>query len=216
MVTNLLVGGVYIYLPDQSRIRIEEIGGAGGDIYFRDVETGVLETWETRDILKFCSLLCPSVGVEKLHDAAIIPTYQTPGAAGFDLHITADVTIPANRVLHPYTSSQPGQELAFDNYVIVGTGLAFEIPPGYELEIRGRSGLAFKHRVTSFNGTVDSDYRGEVKLLITNDGPLPVELHAGDRVAQGIIRQVEQVQFTLLGELSTTERGTGGFGSTGQ
>ncbi|MGG1263874.1 dUTP diphosphatase [Brevibacillus laterosporus] len=166
------------------------------------------------------------VKVKILHDDAIIPKYQTAGAAGFDLHITEDITIPANRIQFDYFGdpddpidrsnfSKYQLSLTNNNHGVVGTGLAFEIPIGYELEIRGRSGNAFKYRVFAYNGTSDSDYRGEVKLLITNLGDTDITFKKGDRVAQGIIKKIEQALFTEVDELSSTERGNSGFGHTG-
>lgn len=156
-----------------------------------------------------------NVMVKKLHPDAIIPEFKTGGAAGFDLHTTEDITIPPNRVIVKRTDTDLEFELANDNYAIAGTGLAFEIPDGYELEIRGRSGLAFNYRVTSYNGTVDSDYRGEVKLLLFNNGNQTITFKKGERVAQGIIKKIEQVNFIEADNLSETDRGIKGFGSTG-
>jgi dUTP pyrophosphatase len=99
--------------------------------------------------------------------------------------------------------------------VTVGTGLAFEIPKGYELEVRGRSGLGFKHDVHVFNGTVDSDYRGEVKVRLYNLGNTPIKFNKGDRIAQAVIKKVEVVKFAEAEGLSETDRGENGFGSTG-
>lgn len=138
-----------------------------------------------------------NVNIKKLHPKAVIPEYKTVGAAGFDLVAVEDV-------------------MAFPmNPVSVGTGLAFEIPVGYELEIRSRSGLAFKSNVYAYNGTVDSDYRGEVKIQLTNMGNTVFLIEAGDRIAQGIIKPIQQVKFVEIDSLSETERGEKGFGSTG-
>lgn len=138
-----------------------------------------------------------NVNIKKLHPKAVIPEYKTVGAAGFDLVAVEDV------VAFPM------------NPVSVGTGLAFEIPVGYELEIRSRSGLAFKSNVYAYNGTVDSDYRGEVKIQLTNMGNTVFLIEAGDRIAQGIIKPIQQVKFVEIDSLSETERGEKGFGSTG-
>lgn len=100
--------------------------------------------------------------------------------------------------------------------VAVRTGLAFEVPMGYELEMRGRSGLGFTHDVHVFNGTIDADYRGEVGAKLYNLGNEPITLPKGSRIAQGIIKKVENVSFSEVDELSTTERGDKGFGSTGK
>jgi len=166
------------------------------------------------------------VPIQRLHPDAIVPEYQTAGAAGFDLHITEDITVPANTVKVSHYTDSPDEyvpldlvysefSLTNDNHAIAGTGWAFEIPVGYELEIRSRSGLAFKYRIISYNGTIDSDYRGEVKLLITNFGTEPISFKKGDRLAQGVIKKIDQVDFRVTDKLSDTNRGNGGFGSTG-
>ncbi|OMD76879.1 dUTP diphosphatase [Paenibacillus odorifer] len=159
------------------------------------------------------------VGVKKLNDLAIIPEYKSSGAAGFDLATTEDIFIPANKV-EVQSKSFHGVELTNiflnnNNSAIAGTGLSFEVPEGYELEIRGRSGNAFKFRVFSFNGTIDSDYRGEVKLLLMNFGNEDILFKAGERVAQGVIKKIEQVRFIETDKLSETERGENGLGHTG-
>jgi dUTP pyrophosphatase len=132
----------------------------------------------------------------KLVRKAMTPTYGTPGAAAFDIYASKS-TIGTEKV-------------------IVETGISIEIPPGYEMQIRPRSGLAFKNRVHAFAGTIDSDYRGEIKILLMGESTGQViNVFHGDRIAQGIIRPVEQVEFVQVDELSDTQRGTGGFGSTG-
>ena len=138
--------------------------------------------------------------IKKLNNEAIIPAYQTKEAAGFDLHSIENVII------------NPGERK------LIGTGLAFEIEFGYEVQIRPRSGLAYKHGITVLNtpGTIDSDYRGEIKVLLINHGQEPFEIKKGDRVAQAVIAPVVQAQIIEVNELSNTERGVGGFGSTGK
>jgi dUTP pyrophosphatase len=143
----------------------------------------------------------PSVfEVKRLSEDAVIPAYQTPGSAGADLHAAEDVDL------------RPGEWKA------VGTGLAFAIPEGYEVQIRPRSGLAFKHGVTVLNapGTIDSDYRGEVRAILINNGSQVFRISKGDRVAQMVLAEVWQTGFHQVEELSETERGEGGFGSTGR
>ena len=100
---------------------------------------------------------------------------------------------------------------------MVPTGLFFEIPEGYEVQVRPRSGLAAKNGVTVLNtpGTIDSDYRGEIKVILINLGTADFTVNSGDRIAQMIIAPVIQASFTLTDSLSQTERGSGGFGSTG-
>ena len=236
MAKTIVVGGRYFDKETGEYILIEKFTDEVVVYVFES--DGESDTWDARDWKNFASYLVPAndiavaaergmeIKVKKLHEDAIIPEYKTIGAAGFDLHITEDVTIPANRVLVQYVGEGRGEDsqfdmsnfefvLANDNHAVVGTGLAFEIPAGHELEIRSRSGLGFNHKVMAFNGTIDSDYRSEVKLLITNLGKEPITFKKGDRVAQGIIKRVEQVNFIEADELSKTERGEGGFGSTG-
>lgn len=154
------------------------------------------------------------VRVKKLHPDAVIPEYKTEGAAGFDLVAVEDVLINRGETK------------------LVRTGLAFEIPPGYELQIRPRSGLSLETplRIANAPGTVDSDYRGEVKIIVTNIAPYDEDLEdeyyigsesnfeyieKGTRIAQGVIAPVFRAEFEEVDELSGTERGAGGFGSTG-
>ena len=135
----------------------------------------------------------------KLHEDAMIPEYKTPGASGVDLRTVKTIVIEPK------------------DTVIVGTGLAFEIPEGYEMQIRPRSGLSAKTklRVANSPGTIDSDYRGEVGIIIDNTGIEPITILAGERIAQAVIQKVEQVIFEEVDQLSDTKRGKGGFGSTG-
>lgn len=134
-------------------------------------------------------------------EGAIIPEYKTAGAAGADLCalLEAPLTIPAGRS------------------AMVPTGLFFEIPEGYEVQVRPRSGLAAKNGVTVLNtpGTIDSDYRGEIKVILINLGTDDFTINNGDRIAQMIIAPVIQASFTITDSLSETQRGSGGFGSTG-
>ncbi len=138
--------------------------------------------------------------IVKFYDDAIIPQYQTAGAAGFDFcaHLAAPVTL------------KPGEIYAFD------TGVGVELPAGYELQIRSRSGLAYKHSVTLLNGigTIDSDYRGEMRVLLKNHGDHDFVVEPGMRIAQGVIAQYAHIEWEEVTELSKSDR-TGGFGSTG-
>ena len=133
---------------------------------------------------------------------AVIPEYKTAGAAGADLYalVESPVTIPAGK------------------FAMIPTGLFFEIPEGYEIQIRPRSGLAAKNGVTVLNtpGTIDSDYRGEIKIILVNFSDKDFVVNNGERVAQMVIAPVTQASFTIVDQLSDTERGTGGFGSTGK
>jgi len=142
----------------------------------------------------------PWIKFKKLHPAAVIPRYQTLGAAGFDFHSIEDAELVAGKVL------------------LVATGLSCEIPEGYELQIRCRSGLAAKSGVFLVNGigTVDCDYRGEIKVILSTCSLQPIFLKAGERIAQGVISLVSQADISEVSELSDTLRGAGGFGSTGR
>ena len=128
-----------------------------------------------------------------------LPAYATDGAAGMDVVSAEDVTIA------------PGARHA------VATGLSVAIPAGYEIQVRPRSGLAFKHGVTVPNtpGTIDSDYRGELKVLLINHGPDDFVIERGDRIAQLVPAAVTRAGFEEVEELDDTTRGAGGFGSTG-
>src|SRR4051794_22011629 len=128
------------------------------------------------------------------------PSYATGGAAGLDVVAAEDVTLA------------PGQRHA------VATGFSIAIPEGYEVQVRPRSGLALKHGITCLNtpGTIDHDYRGEVKVILANLGSEPVEVRRGERIAQLVPAPVLRAEFVEVSELSQTSRGQGGFGSTGQ
>ncbi|WP_071673897.1 dUTP diphosphatase [Nioella nitratireducens] len=136
-----------------------------------------------------------------------LPRYETTGAAGADLR--------AN--LRPEERAE-GIVLAPMDRRIVATGLRVEIPEGYEMQIRPRSGLAFKHGVTLVNtpGTIDSDYRGPLGVLMVNLGAEPFRVTHGERIAQAVIAPVVQAAFDVGVDLSDSARGAGGFGSTGQ
>ncbi|MEY9167545.1 dUTP pyrophosphatase [Sinorhizobium fredii] len=132
-----------------------------------------------------------------------LPAYETAGAAGMDLR----AALPADQ---PITIRPGAREL-------VPTGFIFEIPGGYEGQVRPRSGLAFKHGITCLNspGTIDSDYRGEVKVLLANLGDEDFIVERGMRIAQMVIAPVTQVAIREADGATTTARGAGGFGSTG-
>lgn len=133
--------------------------------------------------------------------SAVIPEYKTTGAAGADVCALIDEDVT----------------LKFGERTLIGTGLSFEIPEGYEIQVRPRSGLAFKNGVTVLNtpGTIDSDYRGELKVILINLGKDDFTIKSGDRIAQIVVAPVTLGDFTLADTLSETERGSGGFGSTG-
>lgn len=140
------------------------------------------------------------IRVKKLHPDAVIPAYQTALAAGFDLHAVHD------EVIHP------GERK------LIKTGLACAIEPGYEVQVRPRSGLALKYGITVVNtpGTIDADYRGEWMVVLINHGKEPFEVTKGERIAQAVIKEVIQARFEEVEALDETERGAGGFGSTGR
>lgn len=142
------------------------------------------------------------VKLRKLHPEAVEPSYATQGAAGLDLH----ARIPHEIYL------QPGVRFTCP------TGIAIELPEGFEGQVRPRSGLARKQGVTVLNapGTVDSDYRGEICVILINHGTEAVKISPNDRIAQLVIAPVIRAAFYHVGELTDTDRGEGGFGSTGQ
>jgi dUTP pyrophosphatase len=136
-----------------------------------------------------------------------LPAYETPGAAGADLRANLPPELRAS-----------GVTLAPMERRIVPTGLRVEIPQGYEMQIRPRSGLATKQGITLPNtpGTIDSDYRGPLGVALINLGAEPYTIQHGDRIAQMIVAPVVQVRFAVVDRLGETERGEGGFGSTGR
>lgn len=130
-----------------------------------------------------------------------LPEYQTKGAAGMDIRAFLSEKI----VIKPGEVS------------LVPTGLFMEIPSGYEVQVRARSGLALKNKIGLLNGigTIDSDYRGELKVILFNFGKDDFEISSGDRIAQIVLNKFERIDFVLEETLSETERGEGGFGSSG-
>jgi dUTP pyrophosphatase len=137
-------------------------------------------------------------------DGLALPAYQSAQAAGLDL--LAAVPEDAPVILAP------------GKYALVPTGLSIALPPGYEAQVRPRSGLAAKHGVTVLNapGTVDADYRGEIGVPLINHGDVPFTIRRGERIAQMVIASVIQAELVPVTTLSATGRGTGGFGSTGR
>lgn len=138
---------------------------------------------------------------KKLHANAQVPQAATVGAACFDITATINEDII----------------LKAGDFTAISTGLAVEVPVGYELQIRARSGLAFKHGLTLVNGigTIDSDYRGEIKVIVALLGKNDLIIKNGDRICQALVSPVLNVNHEVVNELSSTERGAGGFGSTG-
>ena len=130
-----------------------------------------------------------------------LPEYATPLSAGLDLRANIEESI----VLRPMERQ------------LIGTGLYIALPPGYEAQVRPRRGLALKHGITVLNapGTIDADYRGEVKVLLINLSAEPFTINEGERIAQMVIARHEHAELTLVEELDETERGAGGYGHTG-
>ena len=130
-----------------------------------------------------------------------LPTYQTAGSAGADLYAAVEKDLILS----------PGQR------ALVPTGIALELPHGYEAQVRPRSGLALKHGITTLNapGTIDADYRGEVGVLLINHGSINFTISRGDRIAQLVVAPVTRGDFSTVVDLSDTDRGVGGFGHTG-
>ena len=136
------------------------------------------------------------------HSKHALPEYQTPLSAGLDIRANLDESVtlrPLERAMIP-------------------TGLFVELPEGCEMQIRPRSGLAAKHGITVLNspGTIDADYRGEIKVILVNLSNEPFTIELGERIAQMIVARYEQIEWQPVEELGATERGAGGFGSTGK
>lgn len=129
----------------------------------------------------------------------LLPLYQTKGSAGMDLYanIGEDIIVPPN------------------GKAVIPTGLMVEIPIGYYFEVCGRSGLLFKYGVKGYDGVIDSDFRGEIKAYLHNISDEPFTVKNGERISQMILKKYETIEWEQVTELSDTERGTGGFGSTG-
>jgi len=140
-----------------------------------------------------------TVKVKKLHPEAQLPTYTRHGDAAMDVRSVEAVLI------------NPGERR------LIGTGVAFEVPFGYELQVRPRSGLALKHGISIVNtpGTLDSNYRGELGIILINHGSEPFSVAKGDRIAQIVFNKIEHTHIEEVDELSETNRGEGGFGSSG-
>jgi dUTP pyrophosphatase len=146
--------------------------------------------------------VAPRVLIQKLRADAVVPRYMTAGAAGLDLSAALDQPV----------------EIAAGKRAAIPTGLAIKLPDGYEAQVRPRSGLARDHGVALVNspGTIDSDYTGEIVVLVINHGDRAVRIEPGQRIAQLVIAPVVQAELVEVGELPATVRGAGGFGSTGR
>jgi len=140
-----------------------------------------------------------TLGFRRIHPDAVLPAYAHPSDAGMDVRSVADLTIPAH------------------GRALVPTGLVMLLPPMYEAQVRPRSGLALKHGVTVLNtpGTIDSGYRGEVGVILFNSGDEDFPVRKGDKVAQIVIAPVTQPEIVETDVVDETDRGAGGFGSTG-
>lgn len=144
----------------------------------------------------------PKIRVKLLRNGASAPEFMSQGAAGADLHACIEEDIILN----------PGER------ALIPTGIVIEIPPGYEGEVRPRSGLAIRSGISLVNspGTIDSDYRGEIKVIMINHGGEPFKISQGDRIAQLLINKIERPEYILAEELTDTDRASGGFGSSGR
>ncbi len=142
------------------------------------------------------------IKIKKTESRAQIPFYATKGSAGFDIHSIDSLTVAAGSTMK------------------IRTGLSFEIPEGYELQIRPRSGMSAKTKIRISNspGTIDHDYRGEVMIIVDNISQNQADsyrINEGDRIAQAVLKKVERAEFEIVEKLSSTNRGSNGFGSTG-
>lgn len=147
----------------------------------------------------------PHLRIVRLHPEAVPPEYATEGAAGLDLAAVLDAPL----VLPPMGRAA------------VPTGIAIALPPGHEGQVRPRSGLALKHGITVLNapGTIDEDYRGELKVILVNLGGEPFTIRTGDRIGQLVVcpvTRVDRIEVPSVEHLGETDRGSGGFGSTGR
>lgn len=142
-----------------------------------------------------------NIKIVKLKDTALLPEYQTQGAAGADIHACIDEPV----VLQPMERR------------MIPTGLAMAIPEGFEVQVRARSGMSIKHGITMVNGvgTIDADYRGEVGVLLINLSQDAFMIEPGMRIAQMVVAKYEVAEWDSVDTLDTTERGAGGYGSTG-
>jgi len=153
----------------------------------------------------FMGILMEGLTVRVMKDVGCedlpLPAFETPGASGLDLYAAVDEPITLN----------PGE------VKLISTGIRISIPPGYEGQVRPRSGLALKHGIGILNspGTIDSDYRGVVGIILFNFSKCPFTINRGDRIAQLVVSKVEKVVFQVTEKLDTSERESGGFGSTG-
>lgn len=150
------------------------------------------QKWKGSEVIK--------LKVKKLRPGVMLPEYATDGSACFDIR------------------TEDGGHVPSGSFQLFGTGLAFEVPPGHVMYVYSRSNHGFKHGVRLANGTgiIDSDYRGELFVALRNDSRAGFDVHKGDRIAQALIVPIQHVELLEADELSETERGAGGIGSTGR
>lgn len=143
--------------------------------------------------------MATTIEFKKLNENAVLPSFANEGDAGLDICSVQDLVL------------EPGKR------ALVKTGVAIQLPKGWEAQVRSRSGLAYKHGVAVLNspGTIDEPYRGEIGVILINHGDEPYTISVGDRIAQLVLRRTEDVIPVFVDELTETNRGTGGFGSTG-
>jgi len=139
------------------------------------------------------------IKIKKVHEKAIVPKYARKGDAGMDVYSVEGLIVKSKE------------------RKLISTGLSFEIPEGFEIQVRPKSGLALNHGLTIVNtpGTLDSGYRGELKVILLNTGENDYEIKPGEKIAQIVLARYEQAEIEEVSELSDSERGAGGFGSTG-
>ena len=161
-----------------------------------------------------------AIPFQKVHHLAKIPEYKTPGSAGFDLYAVEDVDLPpfdSTVYIDVAAADYDGLPLGGVTPVIVPLGFKTAIPPGWQIAIRSRSGMAAKGIVVlNSPGTIDSDYRGEWGVILGNLNGVTVKVKAGDRIAQGVIEPTSTAIFEETDELDETDRGDGSYGSTGK
>lgn len=157
------------------------------------------------------------VKVKILREGALLPTYATLGSSGMDVRAYAishpdDLSVTQDLVEGYTYSLQPNER------ILIKTGLAMVTPQGYEIQVRDRSGCALKNGIMVVNGvgTIDSDYRGEIGVILYNSDTKPFDINKGDRIAQLVLKEVARAHIIIVDDLDTTDRGAGGYGSTGK
>lgn len=181
------------------------------------VKVKVLDEYKNLEVPVWGDVPLNARGVVSYKRISLIPKRSSDEAAGWDIFCAKHVTIPAFRHVHASCSECSGALEHLPGKATINTGIAIEIPSGWEAQVRPRSGLSTKNLLCIPNspGTIDSDYRGEVLVTMLNHGGKPHEFFPGDRIAQLIFKEVPAVSMLEVDALSETRRGTGGFGSTG-